>query len=68
MMSELKYYIKELLIMKIRLQGTLDEINTYVKDMERFYTIIHQSLPYKNNRKCTQSIEYRSYMEIQIKK
>ena len=68
MMSELKYYRKELLIMKIRLQGTLDDINTYVKDMERFYTIIHQSLPYKNNRKCTQSIEYRSYMEIQIKK
>lgn len=47
MMSELKYYRKEMLIMKIRLQGTLDEINTYVKDMERFYTIIHQSLPYK---------------------
>lgn len=54
--------------MKIRLQGTKKEIDTYVKDMERFYTIIYQSVPYANTRKCQQSKEYRSYLEIRIKR
>ena len=54
--------------MKIRLQGTREEIRTYVRDMERFYTIIYQSTPYKNTHKCEQSKEYRSYMEIIIKR
>lgn len=68
MMSELKYYIeRNLLIMKIRLQGTLDEIRTYAKDLEKCYTIVYQSTPYKQTRKCVKSLEYNCYMQILIK-
>ena len=54
--------------MKIRLQGTREEITTYVKDMERFYNIRYQSSFYENARKCVRSIEGRVYMEIEINK
>lgn len=53
--------------MKIRLQGTLDEIRTYAKDLEKCYTIVYQSTPYKQTRKCVKSLEYNCYMQILIK-